>query len=101
MIIPCMKLMSAAAGVRGGMTAVSGERILLLCPGAPGCTIGAPPDAGVAGCPQAVTALTKNTTTEVSQTQNLIALETRMRSQLYRHGPAPAAGSTTSRLDPC
>src|SRR2546430_2315328 len=83
MIIPCMKLTSATAEVRKGMTAVSGERILLLCPGAPGCTMGAPPGAGVSGWPQAVTALTKSTATEVNQTQSPIALETRSRGQLY------------------
>src|SRR2546427_7630167 len=66
MIIPCMKLTSAPAGDRRGMTAVSGERILLLCPGAPGCTMGA----AVSGWPQAFTALTKRTTTEISQTQS-------------------------------
>src|SRR5947208_1653508 len=66
MIIPCMKLTSAMAGVRRGMTAVSGERILLLCPGAPGCTMGA----AVSGWPQAFTALTKSTTTKISQTQS-------------------------------
>src|ERR1700692_1121220 len=65
MIMPCMKLTSATAGVRRGMTAASGERILLLCPGAPGCTMGALPGAGVSDWPQAVRALAKSTT-EVS-----------------------------------
>jgi len=75
-----MKLTSATAGVRRGMTAVSGERILLLCPGAPGCTMGALPGAGVSDWPQAVTTPTKSTTTEVTQTQCLIELEARLRS---------------------
>ena len=66
MIIPCMKLMSAAAGVRTGMIALSGERILLLCPGAPGCTMGAFSDAGPFVWPQAVIALMKSAMTEVT-----------------------------------
>ena len=41
MIMPCMNLVSASAGARGIVTAASGERILLLCPGAPGWTMGA------------------------------------------------------------
>ncbi len=44
MIMPCMNLMSASEGLRGAALAVSGVRVLLLCPGAPGCTMDTPPD---------------------------------------------------------
>ena len=40
MIMPCMKLMSASAGVRGVAGGGWRREILLLCPGAPGCTMG-------------------------------------------------------------
>src|ERR1700723_2966680 len=42
MIMPCMNLTSASEGFRGGASAVSGVRVLLLWPGAPGCTIDTP-----------------------------------------------------------
>ena len=51
--MPCMKLMSASAGVRGRGAAVAGDNILLLCPGAPGCTIGTLPAEGVVSWPDA------------------------------------------------
>jgi hypothetical protein len=37
-----MNSTSAFEGFRGGAFAVSGVRVLLLCPGAPGCTIVTP-----------------------------------------------------------
>src|SRR5260370_24712187 len=48
MIMPRMNAMSASEGVRSGAGVVVGGRILLLCPGAPGCTMGASP--GVIFC---------------------------------------------------
>src|SRR5260370_1129434 len=45
MIMPRMNAMSASEGVRSGVGVVVGGRILLLCPGAPGCTMGALPGA--------------------------------------------------------
>src|SRR4051794_19505185 len=39
--MPCIKLMSASAGTRGGAAAVAGVRILLAFPGAPGWIMGA------------------------------------------------------------
>src|ERR1700726_2206793 len=95
MTIPCMKLTSATAGVRRGMTAVSGERILLLCPGAPGCTIGALPVAGVSGWPHAVTSLTKSTTTEVSTCRRpVIIIGSRNERNLGNVGESESLPST-------
>ena len=51
-IMPCMKLMSASAGVRGRGAAVAGDNILLFCPGAPGCTMGTLPAEGAVSCPR-------------------------------------------------
>jgi hypothetical protein len=42
MIIPCINLMSASEGFRGAALAVSGVRVLLLWPGAPGWTMDTP-----------------------------------------------------------
>src|SRR6266851_132792 len=42
MIMPCINLMSAYEGFRGVALAVSGVRVLLLWPGAPGCTMDTP-----------------------------------------------------------
>src|SRR4051812_2796408 len=36
-----MKLTSAATGVRAGVRTLARDSVLLRCPGAPGCTIGA------------------------------------------------------------
>jgi hypothetical protein len=42
MIIPCINSTSACEGFRGGALAVSGVSVLLLWPGAPGCTMDTP-----------------------------------------------------------
>src|SRR5687767_10063344 len=47
--MPCMKLTSASANVRGGVAVTaSRESVLLRFPGAPGCTTGARPPGGLA-----------------------------------------------------
>jgi hypothetical protein len=54
-----MKLTSASDGARAGVSAADGERILLLFPGAPGCTMGAGMFGGFPCWPDAVAALRK------------------------------------------
>ena len=68
MIMPCMKLMSASAGARGGVRAVAGERVVLLRPGAPGCTMGALLVVGLACSPDAAAALRMRKAAEKAQT---------------------------------
>ena len=93
-----MKLISAAAGVRRGITAVSGERILLLCPGAPGCTMGALPGAGVSDWPQAVRTLAKSsTTTEVSTCRRPVIIIIFPTAQSLWHS-LPVQGRMFARL---
>jgi hypothetical protein len=76
--MPCMKLVSASAVVRGGVPAVAGERILPLCPGAPGCTItGA--SAGLACWPGAVAAPRRSKAVEIGQTQSAMSKYTTWR----------------------
>src|SRR5580658_6866991 len=66
--MPCMKLTSASAGSRRGVPAVAGERVLLFCPGAPGCTIGVLGGAGV-DWPEAIPAV-KSKAAEIRQIEN-------------------------------
>src|SRR5882724_11480391 len=63
--MPCMNWMSAGNGARGATQAVAGETILLLSPGAPGCTIGA--------CWPRAAAHTRNKAAQEMVDQNVMA----------------------------
>ena len=52
---------------------IAGERILLLCPGAPGCTMGAAPVAEFACWSHAVAALAKSKAAEIGQTPSAMS----------------------------
>src|SRR5215471_4439360 len=62
--MPCMKLMSASAGVLGGVRTLASESVLLRCPGAPGCTTGAFPAAGFGCWANAAAALRESNRTD-------------------------------------
>jgi hypothetical protein len=57
MIMPCIKSTSAFEGFRKGAFAVSGVRVLLVFPGAPGCTIVTPPEVAFGCWHHVITAL--------------------------------------------
>src|SRR5882724_4694603 len=71
--MPCMKLISASAGARRGVPAVAGESILLLCPGAPGCTMGALPVVELGCWSDAVAAPRKSRAAEIRQTRSAMS----------------------------
>ena len=93
MIIPCMKLMSAADGARAGAAAVSLVSLLLSCPGAPGCTMGALSCAVDGDWPDAMVALNMvalkmRTAAEVRRVQALIMLEIETKTDRQRGSAA-------------